>query len=236
MTDINGQIALVTGANRGLGAEFVSALLERGAAKVYAAVRTPETLDTDDDPRVVPIRLDVTDAASIRAAAEQASDVTLLVNNAGIAVNQSLVSGDLDEIHREFDTNFWGPVLMTRAFAPVIVANGGGAIVNMHSALSWLAVGSYSATKAALWSASNSARVELDPQGVQVVGVHVGWVDTEMAAHTDDVKVPPAQVVAEAFDTLEAGGAEAIVGDTARHVKSKLDQDVRVLYPQLANR
>jgi NAD(P)-dependent dehydrogenase (short-subunit alcohol dehydrogenase family) len=235
MTDINGQIALVTGANRGLGAEFVSALLERGAAKVYAAVRTPETLDTDD-PRVVPIRLDVTDAASIRAAAEQASDVTLLVNNAGIAVNQSLVSGDLDEIHREFDTNFWGPVLMTRAFAPVIVANGGGAIVNMHSALSWLAVGSYSATKAALWSASNSTRVELDPQGVQVVGVHVGWVDTEMAAHTDDVKVPPAQVVAEAFDTLEAGGAEAIVGDTARHVKSKLDQDVRVLYPQLANR
>jgi NAD(P)-dependent dehydrogenase (short-subunit alcohol dehydrogenase family) len=235
MTDINGQIALVTGANRGLGAEFVSALLDRGAAKVYAAVRTPETVDTDD-PRVVPIRLDVTDAASIRAAAEQASDVTLLVNNAGIAVNQSLVSGDLDEIHREFDTNFWGPVLMTRAFAPVIVANGGGAIVNMHSALSWLAVGSYSATKAALWSASNSARVELDPQGVQVVGVHVGWVDTEMAAHTDDVKVPPAQVVAEAFDTLEAGGAEAIVGDTARHVKSKLDQDVRVLYPQLANR
>jgi NAD(P)-dependent dehydrogenase (short-subunit alcohol dehydrogenase family) len=235
MTDINGQIALVTGANRGLGAEFVSALLERGAVKVYAAVRTPETLGVDD-PRVVPIRLDVTDAASIRAAAEQASDVTLLVNNAGIAVNQSLVSGDLDQIHREFDTNFWGPVLMTRAFAPVIVANGGGAIVNMHSALSWLAVGSYSATKAALWSASNSARVELDPQGVQVVGVHVGWVDTEMAAHTDDVKVPTAQVVAEAFDTLEAGGAEAIVGDTARHVKSKLDQDVRVLYPQLAGR
>ncbi|MFF1635967.1 SDR family oxidoreductase [Leifsonia sp. NPDC058248] len=232
MTDISGQIALVTGANRGLGAEFVSALLERGAAKVYAAVRTPETLEADD-PRVVPIRLDVTDAASIRAAAEQASDVTLLVNNAGIAVNQSLVSGDLDEIHREFDTNFWGPVLMTRAFAPVIVANGGGGIVNMHSALSWLAVGSYSATKAALWSASNSARVELHPQGVQVVGVHVGWVDTEMAAHTDDAKVPTAQVVAEAFDTLEAGGAEAIVGDTARHVKSKLDQDVRVLYPQL---
>jgi NAD(P)-dependent dehydrogenase (short-subunit alcohol dehydrogenase family) len=116
----------------------------------------------------------------------------------------------------------------------VLQANGGGAIVNMHSALSWLAVGSYSATKAALWSASNSARVELAPDGIQVVGVHVGWVDTEMAANATGVKVPPRQVVEEALDTVAEGGAEAIVGDTAQHVKSKLHEDVRVLYPQLA--
>jgi NAD(P)-dependent dehydrogenase (short-subunit alcohol dehydrogenase family) len=233
MTDISGQVALVTGANRGLGAAFVADLLARGAAKVYAAARNPESIDASDS-RVVPIALDVTDAAGIAAAAETAGDVTVLVNNAGIAVGQSLVSGDLAEMHREFDTNFWGPILVTRAFAPVIAANGGGAIVNMHSALSWVGVGSYSATKAALWSASNSTRVELAPQNIQVVGVHVGWVDTDMAAHTNDPKVAPEQVVTEALDTVEAGGAEAIVGDFAQLVKSKLSDDVRVLYPQLA--
>jgi NAD(P)-dependent dehydrogenase (short-subunit alcohol dehydrogenase family) len=233
MTDLTGRIALVTGANRGLGAAFVADLLERGVTKVYAAARRPETVATTD-PRVVPLALDVTDPESIRRAAETASDVSVLVNNAGIAVNQSLVSGDLDEIHREFDTNFWGPVLVTRTFAPILAANGGGAIVNMHSALSWLALGSYSATKAALWSASNSARVELAPQGIQVVGVHVGYVDTEMAANAEGVKVPPAQVVAEALDAVQAGEAEAVVGDVARHVKSMLHEDVRALYPQLA--
>jgi NAD(P)-dependent dehydrogenase (short-subunit alcohol dehydrogenase family) len=233
MTDLTGRVALVTGANRGLGAAFVTGLLERGVAKVYAAARRPESVATTD-PRVVPLALDVTDPESIRHAAEAAGDVTVLVNNAGIAVNQSLVSGDLTEIHREFDTNFWGPVLLTRAFAPAIERNGGGAIVNMHSALSWLALGSYSATKAALWSASNSARVELAPLGIQVVGVHVGYVDTEMAAGAEGVKVPPAQVVAEALDAVLAEEAEAVVGDVARHVKSKLHEDVRALYPQLA--
>lgn len=233
MTDLTGRVALVTGANRGLGAAFVSGLLERGVAKVYAAARRPESVAATD-PRVVPLALDVTDPESVRRAAEAAGDATVLVNNAGIAVNQSLVSGELAEIHREFDTNFWGPVLLTRAFAPVIERNGGGAIVNMHSALSWLALGSYSATKAALWSASNSARVELAPLGIQVVGVHVGYVDTEMAADAEGVKVPPAQVVAEALDAVLADEAEAVVGDVARHVKSKLHEDVRALYPQLA--
>lgn len=233
MTDINGSVALVTGANRGLGSAFVAALLDRGASKVYAAARRPETVQSDD-PRVVAIALDVTDPESIRRAAETAADTTLLVNNAGIAANQSLVTGDLDEVRRELDTNYWGPVLLTRAFAPAIEANGGGAIVSMHSALSWLATGSYSASKAALWSASNSARVELAPRGIQVVGVHVGYVDTEMAANATGVKVPPQQVVAEALDALEAGEAEAVVGDVARQVKSRLHEDVRVLYPQLA--
>lgn len=233
MTDIIGRVALVTGANRGLGAAFVAALLERGATKVYAAARRPETISADD-PRVVPLALDVTDADSIRRAAEIATDVTILVNNAGIAVNESLVTGDLAEIHREFDTNFWGPVLVTRAFAPILEANGGGAIVSMHSALSWLAFGSYSATKAALWSASNSARVELAPAGIQVVGVHVGYVDTDMAADAEGVKVPPRQVVDEALDTVQEGGAEAIVGEVAQQVKAHLHEDVRVLYPQLA--
>ncbi|MFP3466158.1 SDR family oxidoreductase [Leifsonia sp. SIMBA_070] len=233
MTDITGRVALVTGANRGLGAAFVAALLERGASKVYAAARRPESIATDD-PRVVPLQLDVTDADSIRRAAEVATDVTVLVNNAGIAANQSLVTGDLDEIRRELDTNYWGPVLVTRAFAPILEVNGGGAIVSMHSALSWLGVGSYSASKAALWSASNSTRVELAPAGIQVVGVHVGYVDTEMAADATGVKVPPQQVVQEALDAVANDEAEAVVGDTAQYVKSHLHEDVRVLYPQLA--
>jgi NAD(P)-dependent dehydrogenase (short-subunit alcohol dehydrogenase family) len=233
MTDITGRVALVTGANRGLGAAFVAALLDRGASRVYAAARRPETVDAAD-PRVIPLQLDVTDADSIRRAAEAAPDMTLLVNNAGIAANQSLVTGDLDEIRRELDTNYWGPVLVTRAFAPVIEANGGGAIVNMHSALSWLATGSYSATKAALWSASNSSRVELAPAGIQVVGVHVGYVDTEMAAGAPGVKVPPQQVAAEALDAVENDEAEAVVGEVAQAVKARLHEDVRALYPQLA--
>ncbi|WP_431245380.1 SDR family oxidoreductase [Leifsonia xyli] len=233
MTDITGSVALVTGANRGLGAAFVAALLDRGASKVYAAARRPETVVVDD-PRVVPLELDVTDADSIQRAAATASDVTVLVNNAGIALGQSLVTGDLVEIRREFDTNFWGPVNIVRAFAPVLEANGGGAIVNMHSALSWFAIDSYSATKAALWSASNSARLELAPAGIQVVGVHVGYVDTEMAAAATGDKVPPRQVADEALDAVANGAAEAIVGDTARNVKARLHDDIRVLYPQLA--
>lgn len=233
MTDITGRVALVTGANRGLGAAFVAELLDRGAARVYAVARRPETIAADD-PRVVPLTLDVTDPESIRRAAEAAPDVTILVNNAGIAANESLVTGDLDTARRELDTNYWGPILLTRAFAPVIERNGGGAIVTMLSALSWLATGSYSASKAAMWSATNSARVELAPRGIQVVGVHVGYVDTDMSADITADKVPPQQVVAEALDAVQADGAEAIVGDAARHVKSRLHEDVRVLYPQLA--
>ncbi|MDR6971360.1 SDR family oxidoreductase [Leifsonia shinshuensis] len=233
MTDITGRVALVTGANRGLGAAFVAELLERGASKVYAAARRPGSVQSDD-PRVVPLELDVTDPESIGRAASIATDVSILVNNAGIAVNQSLVSGDLEEIRRELDTNFWGPVLVTRAFSPILEANGGGAIVNMHSTLSWLGVGSYSASKAALWSASNSVRVDLAPAGIQVVGVHVGYVDTDMAADVTADKVPPQQVVEEALDAVKNDEAEAVVGDTARYVKSHLHEDVRVLYPQLA--
>lgn len=233
MTDITGRVALVTGANRGLGAAFVAELLDRGAARVYATARRPETIAADD-PRVVPLALDVTDPDSIRQAAEAAPDVTILVNNAGIAANESLITGDLDEARRELDTNYWGPVLLTRAFAPAIERNGGGAIVTMLSALSWLATGSYSASKAAMWSATNSARVELASRGIQVVGVHVGYVDTDMSADITADKVPPQQVVAEALDAVQADGAEAIVGDAARHVKSRLHEDVRVLYPQLA--
>lgn len=232
MIDIAGQTALVTGANRGLGAEFVAALLDRGASKVYAAARRTESLASMDD-RIVPLALDVTDAESVSRAAQAAGDVTILINNAGIDRNQSLISGDLAAAREELDTNFWGPVLLNRAFAPIIERNGGGGIVSMHSALSWYAVGSYSVSKAALWSATNSARVELGPRGIHVVGVHVGWVDTDMAAAATGPKETPAEVVRQALDALESGRGEAVVGDVALGVKSALHQPVEALYPQL---
>jgi len=231
-TDITGLVALVTGANRGLGAEFVRQLLDRGVAKVYAAVRRPDSLHSDDG-RIVPLELDVTDEDSIRRAAAVAGDVTLLVNNAGIDRNQSLVTGDLALARAELDTNFWGPVLMTRAFAPIIEHNGGGGVISMHSALSWYAVGSYSVSKAALWSATNSTRVELALRGIHVVGVHVGWVDTDMASEATSPKETAGDVVAQALDAIEARQGEVVVGDVAQRVKSALTAPVEALYPQL---
>ena len=234
MTVLNDQVALVTGASRGLGKAFVAELLARGVSKVYATARNPLSVDASD-PRVVPLRLDVTDPASSAALAAEIPDLTVLINNAGIAVGASLYSGDLDEVRREFETNFYGPVLVTRALGPIIAGNGGGAVLNVASVLSWIALsGSYSANKAALWSATNSLRLELAPQNIQVVGLHVGYIDTEMTSNVTAEKLPAAQVVREALDVVESGGFEALVGDLTRQVKAGLSADVSALYPQLA--
>jgi NAD(P)-dependent dehydrogenase (short-subunit alcohol dehydrogenase family) len=159
---ISGTNALVTGANRGLGAELVEGLLARGAGTVYAAVRDPRNLTHPavKDPRVVPVHLDVTDLASVRAAAERAGDVDVLVNNAGIAASGSLLTGDPEHARAAMETNFWGPVSVLRAFAPVLARRGGGTAVTVLSALSWAAMpgaGAYAATKAAAWSLTNTA-------------------------------------------------------------------------------
>src|SRR3954465_2552738 len=180
--DIEGSIALVTGANRGLGRAFTRLLLEHGAAHVYAGVRDPASV-TDGD--VTPIELDVTSMSTIEAAAVRCSDVTLVINNAGISTGTSILAADaLDAGRREMDTNVFGPLAVSRAFAPVLAANGGGALVNVLSGLSWWAAPStalYSASKAAAWSVTNSLRVELRPQGTLVVGVHCAYLDTDMA-------------------------------------------------------
>lgn len=168
--NVTGQIALVTGANRGIGRQFVLELLERGASKVYATARRPETLEFDD-PRVVPLRLDLLDHESVDAVAAAARDVSLLVNNAGITTGAALVTSDLAEIRREMDTHFWGTLDVIRAFSPVLAANGGGAIVNVLSALSWFAApgaGAYAAAKAAEWNMTNGVRLELAAQGTLV--------------------------------------------------------------------
>jgi NAD(P)-dependent dehydrogenase (short-subunit alcohol dehydrogenase family) len=213
---------LITGANRGLGAVFLEQALARGASKVYAASRTPGTWD---DPRVVPLRIDVTDEQTILDAARIAADVTVVINNAGIANHAPFATGDIAAIRADMDTNFWGPVLMTRAFAPVLTARGGGTVLNVLSASAWMPLlNSYSASKAAMWSATNSMRSELLPQGIRVVDTVLGFVRTEMSTEFLGL-VPMIEsdfAVNAVYDQLEAGRYEIIVDDTGRDMKRLL--------------
>ena len=180
MTSLADQTVLVTGANRGMGREYVAQLLDRGVTKVYAAARDPRTIDVAD-PRVVALQLDVTDATSVAGAAEVASDVSVLINNAGIARGASVLDRDTSKLREEMETNLFGPLAMASAFADRI-AERSGAIVNVASVLAWMPIGaSYGVTKAAMWSATDSMRLEFGSRGVQGVGVYVGLVDTDMA-------------------------------------------------------
>ncbi|MDF2848239.1 MAG: short-chain dehydrogenase [Oerskovia sp.] len=233
MPTLDGAVVLVTGANGGIGTQFVHQVLARGAKKVYATARTPRAWD---DERIVPLALDVTDPASIRAAVEAAPDVTVLVNNAGVSVaSAGILTHTDDEIRSSVETNFVGPMLLARAFAPQLVQAEGAAIIDIHSALSWYAVaGIYSATKAALWSVTNSLRLELAPAGVHVVGVHVGWVDTAMAANADGPKTDPADLVASVLKGVEDGEYEVLADATSVQAKAGLSAPLEVVYPQLA--
>lgn len=220
--------ALVTGANRGIGRHLAKQLLERGAT-VYAAARRPETLDL---PGARPVALDITDPDAVAAAAELAGDVDLLVNNAGISTGAQLL-GDLDGVRAEMDVNFWGTLAMVRAFAPVLAANGGGAVVNVASALSWFAApgaGAYAVSKAANWNMSNALRLELAGQGTQVTSVHLGLADTDMARRLDAPKTDPADVARMTLDAVEAGELEVVVDDWSALVKASLAQDPRAFY------
>ncbi|GAA4385788.1 SDR family oxidoreductase [Tsukamurella soli] len=211
---------LVTGATGGLGREFVRQTLERGAHKVYAGTRR----DHDwHDPRVVPVRLDVTDAQQIAATAETAADTGLLINNAGVKGAPSLLASPFEEIRATFEANVFGPLALTRALAPALAAAGGGAVVDVHSVLSWLAQpGAYSGSKAALWGLTNSLRLELAGQGTQVLGAHLGYTDTPMTTHVDAPKSDPAVIVGRILDALEAGADEALADDVTVAVRAGL--------------
>ena len=227
MVSINGSVVLITGSNRGIGKAFVQGFLDRGAAKVYATARTPLAYA---DPRVVPLALDVTDAASVAAVAETAQDVTILVNNAGIAGAGSLVESRIGDISKVLDTNLLGPIRLVQAFAPILRKNGGGAIVNVASALSWLAgSGDYGVSKAALWQVSNTLRVELRDQGTLVQGLHLGYTDTDMTADVTAPKGDPKDVVAASLDGLESGAAEVLADQTSVYAKSLLGGDPAAL-------
>ncbi|WP_061299419.1 SDR family oxidoreductase [Herbidospora cretacea] len=229
--DIKDSVALVTGANRGLGRAFTQELLDRGARKVYAAARRVEDVDPGSG-RVEAIRLDITDAGDVRRAVEVARDVTLLVNNAGTNTSTDLVTGDLDRIRLDLDTHFYGTLGMVRGFAPTLAANGGGAIVNVLSAMSWFAyqgANAYHVAKAAEWALTNAVRLELAAQGTLVTGVHLGLADTDMAAGLDGEKLPPAEVARTVLDGVEAGTWEVLVDDWSAHIKKSLALD-----PQMA--
>ena len=231
--NIQDSTVLVTGANRGIGKAFADAVLDRGALKVYAAVRDVATVT---DPRLVPIQLDVTDPDRVAGVARQLDDVQVVVNNAGVLHVSVPLSASVDTARVELETNYLGMVSMTQAFAPVLARNGGGAFINILSVFSWVAtplLTTYSASKAAAWSFTNAARIELRRQGTQVVAVHPGPVDTDMTAAINLEKISPAAVATSALDALEADEPEAAVDDYSRAIKAGLSDDQDALYPQI---
>jgi NAD(P)-dependent dehydrogenase (short-subunit alcohol dehydrogenase family) len=225
---LDGAVALVTGANRGIGEALVRALLERGADKVYATARRPETV-VISDPRVVALRLDVTDQESVATVAAAAQDVTVLINNAGLGAITPLIEGTLDDARAMMEVHYFGTWSVSRAFAPLLGANGGGALVNILSTASWKAttfLSGYSAAKAAEWSLTNALRLGLKEQGTQVVGIVCGYVDTEMVAWADVPKITADTVAQETLLATESGADEALLDDFTRSVKAALSGDV----------
>ncbi|MFY1664285.1 SDR family oxidoreductase [Pseudomonas sp. Pseu.R1] len=222
--NISGSVVFVTGASRGLGLAFVKEAVARGAKKVYAGVRNPAAFDV---PGVIAVKLDVTDEASVRAAAQHCQDTTLLVNNAGIA---SVMQGPLDQNMIELsqhlmDTNYYGVIRVSQAFAPILAANGGGGIINVLSDVTWLSIpllAAYAATKSAAWSFTNALRLQVRGDNTQVVGLHVGFIDTDLTQGFDVPKSTPKAVVDSAYETLEAGGFEALADEGSRYIKSTL--------------
>jgi NAD(P)-dependent dehydrogenase (short-subunit alcohol dehydrogenase family) len=229
--DISATTALVTGANRGLGLRFARELLERGAT-VYAAARDPRSVDL---PGAIAIQLDITDPASVQAAAEATGDVRLLINNAGTSTGASLLHGPMADIELEMGTHFFGTLSMARAFAPQLA--GGGAMLNVLSVLSWVSFagsGAYCAAKSAEWSLTNALRLELAEQGTTVSALHVGYMDTDMIAHVTAPKSDPAVIARLALDAVAAGQPEILADESSRRVLSGLSGGVAALYPQFA--
>lgn len=223
---IQNSVALVTGANRGLGLAFTQALLAGGARKVYAAARDPGAIKLEG---VQPIRLDVTRPGEVEAAARDLGDVTLLINNAGIIRGSAFLGENgLEAARAEFETNFFGPVSVSRAFSPILGRNGGGAIVNVLSALSWVAFpnsATYSASKAAAWAFTNGLRHEVRGQGTQVLALHVGYMDTDMVRGITAPKSKPEDVVRQVLEALEAGKSEILADEVSRRIKQGLSAE-----------
>jgi NAD(P)-dependent dehydrogenase (short-subunit alcohol dehydrogenase family) len=228
VTEIKGRTAVVTGGQRGLGKQLAAELLARGAAKVYVTARTPVE---SDDPRLIPFAADITDPISVAALAVAAADATLVVNNAGVwSPTLYLDDVDLSDAITLFATNYFGSLRVIQAFTPILKANGGGAFVVINSVAAWAAgQDAYNASKAALWSATNSMRVHLREQGTQVLGVYVGPIDTEMSRPLEVVKSPPELVAKAALDALEDGQSEVLVDDATRAVKAALSGPVEGL-------
>jgi NAD(P)-dependent dehydrogenase (short-subunit alcohol dehydrogenase family) len=239
-TAVVGAVALVTGANRGIGAAFVQGLLEAGAQRVYAAARDPQTLAAlvQSDVRVIPVALDITDDASVQEAATRLVDVDLVVNNAGVALGARLIAAaDLSAARQEMEVNYFGLLRMCRAFAPILAANGGGTLINMLSILARVAspaAGSYSASKASALSLTQAVRAELQAQGTRVIGVLPGYVDTAMAERITAPKIQPIEVVRATLDALQTDQDEVYPGEAARQIAALLLQNPKAVERQFA--
>jgi NAD(P)-dependent dehydrogenase (short-subunit alcohol dehydrogenase family) len=224
---ISGSTALVTGANRGLGRAFVEALRQAGCAKIYAASRNADSDASGGS--IVPVRLDITDAAQVAAAAARCGDVDLLINNAGVArFKPALGAPTMDDARLEMETNYFGTLAMCRAFAPVLKKNGGGAIANMLSVVSFYNApmqGSYCASKAAEWSLTKAVRFELRRQNTKVIGAYAGYIDTDMTAGIRDAKSTPAAITAAVIAGIEAGDEDVLSDERSRSVFAALRKD-----------
>jgi|SRR5579859_15264 len=224
--NVAGSIALVTGANRGLGLAFARALLEKGAVKVYAAARDPDSVTLKG---AIPLKLDVTKDEDVAAAARAAADVDLLVNNAGIAKPGGFFAdGAIEAAREQFEVNFVGPLRMARAFAPALAKNGGGAMINVLSVASWMngpMLATYGASKSAAWALTNGLRIELAQQGTQVVGLHAGFIDTDLVRDVDAPKSTPEEIVRVTLAALERGEGQVLADEISRQVHRYLSAD-----------
>ncbi|HSI58635.1 MAG TPA: SDR family oxidoreductase [Ideonella sp.] len=233
---IDNAVVLVTGANRGIGLAFTRELLARGARKVYAGARDPSTVTLQ--PGVEAIRLDVTKPDEVAAAAARAGDVTLVINNAGVGHQGGFLAPDSEEVaRRQFETNFFGMLRVSKAFAPALGANGGGGLLNVLSIVSWMNGGqlaAYAASKSAAWSLTNSLRHELAAQQTQVLALHMAFVDTDLVRAIDSPKTSPEDIVKRALDGLEAGLDEVLADEPTRFVKQGLTAPTPSYLPQRA--
>ncbi|WMD22666.1 SDR family oxidoreductase [Achromobacter seleniivolatilans] len=227
--DLKNAVVLITGANRGLGLAFAREALARGARKVYAGARNPSSITLEG---VEPIKLDVTSPEDVAAAAAYATDVTLVINNAGIAdFGGFMAPGSIESAQRHLDTNLFGSLRVAQAFAPVLAANGGGALLNVLSIASWIngpLLGVYAMSKSAAWAMTNGLRNEFRAQKTQVLGLHMGFVDTDLTKGIDGPKSTPQAIVSQAFDGLEAGAEEVLADELTRQVKQGLSAEPAV--------
>lgn len=234
---IQGAVAFVTGANRGLGLAFARILLELGASKVYAAARNPATVTQTG---VVPVKLDVRSQEDVDAAVIAAGDVTLVINNAGIAkLGGVLTASAIEDARDHFETNVIGSLRVAKGFAPVLAANGGGAIINVLSVASWISgplLGNYAASKSAAWSVTNGLRIELAGQRTQVLGLHAGFIDTDLTDGLDVPKSTPEAIVAETLAALERGDEQVLADEISRQVHTGLSAGHPVYIGEIAAR
>ncbi|MBY5832895.1 SDR family oxidoreductase [Rhizobium ruizarguesonis] len=226
--EINNETIFITGANRGLGLAFAREAVRRGAKKVYAGMRNTKGFD---EPGVVPIRIDVTDPTSVAAAAEAAADTTILINNAGIAalIDNPLAVDFEAQSKALFDTNYYGVARVTQAFEPGLSKVPRAAIINVLSDIVWLPrpyLTPYAASKAAAWSYTNQLRFHLAGRSIQVLALHVGFLDTDLTNGIDVPKTSPVDVAIETYDALSAGKSEVMADKGTVLLKSTLADEV----------